>query len=91
MEPWGRIGTGIAELVASILLLIPRTTAFGGVLGIGLMSGALFFHLTVLGIEVQNDSGLLFLYAMVAFVSCLALVIEFRRQLFDFMISILRL
>lgn len=91
MEPWGRIGTGIAELVASILLLIPRTTAFGGVLGVGLMSGALFVHLTVLGIEVQEDSGLLFLYAMVVFVSCLALVIEFRRQLFDFTISILRL
>lgn len=90
MEPWGRIGTGIAELVTSILLLIPRTTAFGGVLGLGLMAGALFFHLTVLGIEVQDDSGLLFLYAIIVFVSCLALVIKFRRQLFDFIVSIIR-
>src|SRR5580698_10347887 len=57
MEPWGRIGTGIIELIASILLLIPRTTAIGAVLGLGVMSGALFFHLTRLGIVVKDDHG----------------------------------
>ena len=54
MEPWGRIGVGIQELIASVLLLIPRTTAFGAVLGAGLMGGALFFHFTVLGIPVLD-------------------------------------
>src|SRR5690349_23901197 len=60
MEPWGRIGSGVVELIASVLILIPRTTFFGAVLGLGVMSGALFFHLTKLGIEVQGDHGQLF-------------------------------
>lgn len=82
MEPWGRIGTGIIELIASILLLIPRTTAIGAVLGLGVMSGALFFHLTRLGIVVKDDHGQLFIYALLVFFSCAILVWSFRRQLF---------
>jgi uncharacterized membrane protein YphA (DoxX/SURF4 family) len=81
MEPWGRIGTGVMELVASVLLLIPRTTALGAVMGLGLMSGALFFHLTKLGIVVQNDSGQLFIYAVIVFICCLILAIAYRSQL----------
>jgi uncharacterized membrane protein YphA (DoxX/SURF4 family) len=83
MEPWGRIGVGIQELIASVLLLIPRTTAFGAVLGLGLMAGALFFHLTVLGIEVQGDSGLLFTYALLVFACCLVLTIAYRAQILN--------
>jgi uncharacterized membrane protein YphA (DoxX/SURF4 family) len=81
MEPWGRLGTGIVELIASILILYPRTTGFGAALGVGLMSGAIFFHLTVLGIKVGGDY-LLFIYAMVAFISCLILLIIYRDQIF---------
>jgi len=81
MEPWGRIGTGIVELIAAILLLIPRTTSYGALLGLGLMSGAIFFHLTKLGIVVQKDSGKLFTLALLVFLSCLALVIILREQL----------
>lgn len=55
IEPWGRIGTGVIELIASVLLLIPSTTAFGALLGVGVMSGALMSHLTKLGIVVQGD------------------------------------
>lgn len=84
MEPWGRIGTGVMELVASVLLLIPGTTAFGALLGVGLMSGAIFFHITTLGIEVKDDNGLLFIYALMVFVSCLILLYVSRRQLFYF-------
>jgi len=84
MEPWGRIGTGVLELLASVLLLIPVTTAFGALLGVGLMSGAIFFHLTTLGIEVKNDHGLLFVYALLVFTSCLILLCVFRGQLFSF-------
>ena len=83
MEPWGRIGSGVVELIASILLLIPATTAFGALLGAGVMSGALFFHLTKLGIEVQGDHGQLFIYALLVFVSCLILLIFYRGQLFS--------
>jgi len=81
MEPWGRIGTGILELIAGILLLIPATTVFGALLAIGLMAGAIFFHLTKLGISVQNDGGQLFIYALLVFVSCIALVIIYRNNL----------
>ncbi len=70
IEPWGRIGTGIGELIASVLILIPATTVFGAILGIGLMGGALFFHLTKLGIVVKDDSGQLFIYALLVFVCC---------------------
>jgi uncharacterized membrane protein YphA (DoxX/SURF4 family) len=81
MEPWGRIGTGIVELVASILILIPRTTAFGAVLAVGTMSGAIFFHLTRLGIEVRGDHGQLFAYALLVFVCSGVLAWTFRKQL----------
>lgn len=81
MEPWGRIGTGIVELIASILILIPRTTPFGALLALGTMSGAIFFHLTRLGIEVRGDHGQLFIYALVVFVSCLVLAWSFRKRL----------
>ena len=81
MEPWGRIGTGVVELVASVLLLVPYTTAFGAVLGAGVMSGALFFHFTRLGIEVRGDHGQLFIYALLVFISCVVLAWNFRRQL----------
>ncbi|QNK64766.1 DoxX family protein [Pedobacter sp. PAMC26386] len=81
MEPWGRIGTGIVELIAAILILIPRTTAIGAVIGMGMMSGALLSHLTVLGIVVKNDSGALFIYALITFICCFLLAYAFRTQL----------
>lgn len=81
MEPWGRIGTGVLELIASILLLIPRTTVYGAGLGAGLMAGAIFFHLTKLGIVFDGDA-VLFTYAVVTFISCLILLYLCRAQLF---------
>lgn len=80
MEPWGRIGTGIFELIASILILYPRTTGYGALLGMGLMAGALFFHLTKLGIVWDGDAWL-FIYALTAFLSCAILVLFYRKQL----------
>ncbi|EMF82227.1 DoxX-like family protein [Leptospira weilii serovar Topaz str. LT2116] len=64
VEPWGRIGTGILELVASILLFLPGWNWLGSFLGLGLMSGAIFSHVFVIGIEQENDGGLLFLLAL---------------------------
>ena len=65
MEPYGRIGVGIGELIASILILIPRTVWMGGLLTIGLMVGAIGMHLAFLGIVVFDDGGQLFIYACV--------------------------
>jgi putative oxidoreductase len=69
-EPWGRIGSGIVELVAAILLLTPRFVWAGALLALGVMFGAIISHLTVLGIEVQGDGGLLFGLALTVFITC---------------------
>jgi uncharacterized membrane protein YphA (DoxX/SURF4 family) len=74
MEPYGRIGSGIVELIAAILILIPRTTLLGALLGAGVMVGAVFSHLFVLGIEVKNDGGELFILAIIVFLCCIALI-----------------
>jgi uncharacterized membrane protein YphA (DoxX/SURF4 family) len=83
MEPYGRIGTGVMELIASILILYPKTTVYGAVLAMGLMAGAIFFHLTKLGLVVMDDGGQLFIYALLVFVSSLALAIIYRQQLYS--------
>lgn len=74
MEPWGRIGSGIAELIASILLLIPSTAAYGALLSLGVISGAIFFHLTKLGIALTlvGDNGELFALAVIVFIASAA-------------------
>jgi putative oxidoreductase len=79
LEPWGRIGSGVAELIAAILLLIPATAALGALLALGVIVGALGAHLTKLGIEVQGDGGLLFGLAVTVFVGSL-LVLWLRRR-----------
>ncbi len=76
MEPVGRIGSGIGELIASILILVPKTTWLGAMGAIGLMSGAIFFHLTSIGIVVMDDGGQLFIYACLVFLSALYLLIR---------------
>ena len=81
VEPWGRIGTGVLELVAVALLLFPRTPALGAVLAMGLMGGAILSHLTKLGIEVQGDHGLLFTLAMVTLVAAGIVALLRRREL----------
>ncbi len=81
IEPYGRIGSGIGELIASILILIPSTTAIGALLAVGVMSGAIMAHLTKLGIVVQNDGGQLFIYALLVFISSAILVILYKDQL----------
>ena len=68
LEPYGRIGTGVLELIISILLIFKKTSLFGSILGLGVISGAILSHLFVLGIEVQNDGGLLFGLAILVFI-----------------------
>jgi hypothetical protein len=78
IEPWGRIASGVAELAAAVLLLYPATAAFGAIVAMGVMAGAILSHLTVLGIEVRGDGGLLFALAVVVFVAS-AVVLVVRR------------
>jgi len=83
MEPWGRIGSGIAELIAAVLLLLPQTVVFGAIMSLGVISGAIFFHLTKLGIALPlvDDHGELFALAVVVFVCSLAVLIMHRQEL----------
>ena len=70
LEPYGRIGIGIAELIASILLIIPSSRFYGALLGLGLMLGAIFAHITKLGIEVEKDGGYLFVLSLIVSFGC---------------------
>src|SRR5437660_4950720 len=79
LEPWGRIGSGIVELIAVILLLIPSTVTIGAILAMGTIAGAIFSHLTRLGIVVKDDGGLLFGLAVAVFVLS-ALILFVRRS-----------
>jgi uncharacterized membrane protein YphA (DoxX/SURF4 family) len=81
MEPWGRLGTGVFELIASILILYPKTTGIGAGLGAGLMSGAIFFHVTKLGLKFDGDYGL-FTLAVIAFICCGILFLIYNNQVF---------
>jgi putative oxidoreductase len=80
-EPWGRIGSGVVELIAAILLLTPRFNWLGSVLAIGVMAGAILSHLTILGIEVMNDKGLLFGLALTVFLACSINLFLHRRDI----------
>lgn len=74
VEPYGRIGSAVAELIAAILILIPKTTWIGAFGATGIMIGAILSHLFVLGIEVQNDGGLLFALAVITLLCSLGLL-----------------
>jgi uncharacterized membrane protein YphA (DoxX/SURF4 family) len=80
-EPWGRIGSGVVELIASILLLVPRTAVFGAILALGTICGAIFAHVTKLGITIPavDDHGLLFALAVIVFAASL-IVLYLRRS-----------
>jgi uncharacterized membrane protein YphA (DoxX/SURF4 family) len=80
MEPYGRIGTGVLELIAAILILIPRYTGYGAILGLVMMTGALYFHLTKIGIFFGGDA-LLFIYAVITFVCCALLIFIYKTTL----------
>jgi hypothetical protein len=78
-EPWGRIGSGVVELIAAILLLVPATVTVGAALALAVIAGAILSHLTILGIEVQGDGGLLFVLALTVFVAS-AVILVLRRN-----------
>ena len=87
MEPWGRIGSGVAELVAGGLLLIPgrRFAAAGAAMSLGVSSGAIFFHLTKLGVVVQDDGGQLFAMALAVFVGAAFVLLRTWRGLLEWL------
>ena len=81
LEPWGRIGSGVAELVAVVLLLVPRTITLGALLALGVISGAIVSHFTKLGLVVQDDGGLLFALALIVFATSSIVLVLRRAQI----------
>lgn len=79
IEPWGRIGSGIVELIAAVLLFVPGLTWLGAGLALAVIGGAIVSHLTLLGIEVQGDHGVLFALAIVVAVCSAVLLFIYRR------------
>src|SRR5258706_10914009 len=81
MEPWGRLGSGIVELIAVILLLNPKTVTWGAILAAGVINRAIFSHLTKLGIVVKNDGGTLFSLAVFRLIGAGAILFIRRGQI----------
>jgi putative oxidoreductase len=81
LEPWGRICSGVVELIAALLILPPRLTWLGSAIAIAVMAGAIVSHLTLLGIEVQGDKGLLFALAVIVFVAAAANLFLHRTEI----------
>lgn len=80
-EPWGRLGSAVVELIACVLLFVPRLRWAGAGLAVGVMSGAIFFHLTTLGVEVKGDGGLLFALACTTWLAGVGVLWLHRREL----------
>jgi hypothetical protein len=81
MEPVGRIGSGVAELIASTLILIPSKAWLGALLSIGIMAGAIMSHPAILGINVLEDGGVLFSYALIVLICSVGVLWIHREQL----------
>src|ERR1041384_1560870 len=83
MEPWGRIGSGIFELIASILLLIPGTVTVGAAMALAATGSAILFHLTRLGVALRavGAQGGLFALAIVVPVSARGLLLMPGKEL----------
>ncbi|NNF22041.1 MAG: DoxX family protein [Saprospiraceae bacterium] len=81
LEPVGRIFIGVAELVAALLILIPRTIWLGASLTAGILAGAIIMHLTLIGIEVQGDKGTLFYMAVLTFILSLVILWNERKKI----------
>lgn len=79
IEPYGRIGLGIVELIVAGLLLFFKTSLWGGILGTGIAMGAIISHLFILGIVVNNDGGMLFSLAIISFL-CSAVVVFLKKE-----------
>jgi hypothetical protein len=81
LEPVGRIGIGIAELIAGLLLLFRKTVWAGALLTIGIIGGAVMMHLTQLGIEIKGDGGVLFYTAVVTLIMAITILYIYRKDI----------
>jgi hypothetical protein len=88
LEPWGRIGLGIVELITAILILIPKTKIIGMINSLGIILGAVFSHLLVLGVNVGNDGGGLFTLAIIVLIVSTIFLILHKTEVISLIKSI---
>jgi uncharacterized membrane protein YphA (DoxX/SURF4 family) len=83
LEPWGRIGSGVVELVAAVMLLVPRTAVYGAALSAAVIAGAIVSHLTTLGVTLPavGDRGELFVLALIVMAASAGVLVLRRREL----------
>ena len=81
LEPYGRIGIGVLELISAILILLPKTIWAGAILTVGIISGAVLMHLTQLGIEINNDGGKLFYMALLVLILSMLILWNQRKKI----------
>ena len=84
----GGLAVGVFELIASALVLVPRTRVWGALMALMVISGAIFFHLaTPLGVvrvvdaAGNTDGGVLFMMACGVWLSSAALIYLHRQRL----------
>jgi hypothetical protein len=77
-----RLGVAAAEIVASVLVVIPATRKWGAVFALGIMSGAIFFHVvSPLGIDPYQDGGRLFTEACLVWLASAFILFVHRAAL----------
>ncbi|QCX37954.1 DoxX family protein [Aureibaculum algae] len=81
LEPYGRITIGILELIAAILLFIPKTIWLGALLSLLIITGAIYAHLTKLGITIHGDRGKLFYLAISVFILSAIILLNNRQNI----------
>ncbi|UNY97577.1 DoxX family protein [Zhouia spongiae] len=85
VEPYGRIGLGVVELMAALLLIVPKTAHIGALLSIGIMLGAIASHVFVIGINYNNDGGVLFSLALVTLLCSAIVLSKNKNRVFSFL------
>jgi uncharacterized membrane protein YphA (DoxX/SURF4 family) len=76
-----RLGVGAAELVAAVLVVLPWTRIYGAGMALGIMTGAIFFHVaSPLGIDPFEDGATLFKEAISVWASAAFILFGYRDQ-----------
>ncbi|MCF8277373.1 MAG: DoxX family protein [Flavobacteriales bacterium] len=81
LEPYGRVGIGVLELISAILILIPKTVWAGAGLTVGIIGGAIMMHLTQLGIDINGDGGSLFYLALITEILSITVLFFYRKDI----------
>lgn len=77
-----RLSVAIAEIIASVLVVLPRTRMYGALLSLGIISGAIFFHVvSPLGIDPYQDGGTLFKEACAVWLCAGFILLSYRAEL----------